>query len=114
MSIRKREKFLKLLAHASSVRINDGSGIVHEEQQVDFGIYIRDANLTGVRCFKCEAVFYDGSCSKIEYEYPDFYCNNGLSSTTGYICPNCLKTINEQVAVIKAHNLKEKAELGVK
>ena len=112
-SIKDRSKFLNLLARANSIKINDRQGIVIEEKRVDFGIYIRNADEKGVRCYKCETVFTNGECRKQEYEYPYSYGTDGISTENNFICDNCLEKLTAQVVEIKKRNAEEKKSLDL-
>ena len=108
-----KSKFLQLLSKASAIEINDRQGLTHKSKEVKFGIYEREQGEAGVRCEKCKKEFHDGTCSQREYEYIYSYNNNGLSTTTDFICDCCLSSIGEKVKEVKIQNAKEKKELGV-
>ena len=109
---KERQKLLELLSKASSVKINNSAGVVYKKCQVNFGIYERNMAIEGIRCNKCESVYYNGECRKQEYEYPYSYGDSGLSSTTDFICDKCLSSLKEQVAEIKRKNVEEKEKVG--
>ena len=111
--IKQRENFLKMLANSNSIKINEGQGLEFEDKTTSFGIYERNTKEVGYRCYVCEQVIRDGSCHKQEYEYPYTYGTDGFSSSTNYICNNCLANYTSQVDEIKKKNKAEKEALEV-
>ncbi len=112
-NIKDREDFLKLLAKCNAVRINDSEGIVYESQRTDFGIYDRDASINGVRCSKCDQIFYNNECTKRTYVKPYSYNDNGLTDCENFICDICKDKFDVDAEEIRERNRKEKKELKV-